>query len=402
MNYTNRMHYFFYFTFLLIFFSNAIFAQKTASKKDFDFFCKVFVEEKEQKFEVQVEFGNEKLRSHEDVANIHLIYQIVPSFEGGTVKAMDTIALNTANVSQIGENFYTSFSLDNKQEWAGNVLIVRIFHTKTLSNAFQILRLENTQKLTFSLQSKYKKRFNQTILADDSLKFESNNSQKITVFRFKNNFEPALPPMQTQNSKKKKAVLEIDSLFVLPTNQFFSLQTEGLYFAQVDTSSKEGLGFLVTNKNFPKYRRAEDLLATVVYIASLEETYQLSRSKQKKPALDRFWFQISGEAENAKRLIKRYYDRIEYANRSFTSYKEGWKTDRGMIYVIFGKPDYINRKNDSEEWVYDSESKNFQNHFVFQKKDTVFSDNSYDLLRDAKYRSIWYEAVEMWRKGKID
>lgn len=401
MKHTKRMRFFLHVVFWLIFVSNPIVAQKN-TQNDFDFFCKVLVEEKEQKFEVKVEFGHEKLRSTEDVANISLIYQIVPSFEGGAVKMMDTIALKPHNVTQIRENFYFSFDINNKQDWVGNVLIVRILHTKTLSNAFQIVRLEKTQNMSFSLVSTKKKNFNHTVLVADTLHFESDISRNITVFRFKNNFEPATTPMQTQVLNTKKAVLEVDSQFVVPTNEFFSLQTEGLYFAQTDTSSKEGLSFLITNKSFPKYRRAEDLLAAVVYISSLEEAYQFSRSKQKKPALDRFWFQISGDAENAKRLIKRYYDRIEYANRSFTSYKEGWKTDRGMIYVVFGRPDYINRKADSEEWVYDSESKNFQNRFVFQKKSTVFSDNSYDLIRDAQYRTIWYEAVEKWRKGKID
>ncbi len=402
MKHTKRMQYFFNFTFLFVLFSHSIFAQKPNPKKDYDFFCRAFIEEKDQRFEVQVEFGNEKLQKIEAVNDIRLIYQIVPSFEGGTVKVMDTIILNSANVSQIRENFYTSFELTDKQAWAGNVLIVRVFHSKTLSSTFQILRIEQTNKLPFRLISTYKKEFNQTILAGDTLSFQANLAQKITVFRFKNNFEPAVSPMQTQTPNTKKAVLEVDSTFVLPSNQFFTLQTEGLYFAQTDTSSQKGLSFLITNKNFPKYRRAEDLLATVVYISTLEEAYQFSRAKQKKPALDRFWFQISGDAENAKYLIKRYYDRIEYANRSFSSYKEGWKTDRGMIYVIFGKPDYINQKADSEEWVYDSESKNFQNRFVFQKKNTVFSENSYDLIRDAEYRTIWYEAVEKWRKGKID
>ena len=40
--------------------------------------------------------------------------------------------------------------------------------------------------------------------------------------------------------------------------------------------------------------------------------------------------------QKAKSLIAIYYNRIQNANLHFTTFKEGWKTDRGMIYVVFG------------------------------------------------------------------
>src|SRR5262245_8529528 len=36
-----------------------------------------------------------------------------------------------------------------------------------------------------------------------------------------------------------------------------------------------------------------------------------------------------------------YYQRIAYANEHYTSGVPGWKTDRGRIYIVFGKPDQI-------------------------------------------------------------
>ncbi|MBN1447702.1 MAG: GWxTD domain-containing protein [Bacteroidetes bacterium] len=38
-----------------------------------------------------------------------------------------------------------------------------------------------------------------------------------------------------------------------------------------------------------------------------------------------------------------YYNRVAYANKHYGHFMEGWKTDRGMIYIIYGKPDYIDR-----------------------------------------------------------
>lgn len=40
-------------------------------------------------------------------------------------------------------------------------------------------------------------------------------------------------------------------------------------------------------------------------------------------------------------LMDEYYYRIQMANRRFSSQREGWRTDRGMIYVIYGEPDAI-------------------------------------------------------------
>lgn len=43
-------------------------------------------------------------------------------------------------------------------------------------------------------------------------------------------------------------------------------------------------------------------------------------------------------------LMEEYYRRVSYANRYFTSgYREGWDTDRGMVYVTLDSPDGIER-----------------------------------------------------------
>ena len=42
-------------------------------------------------------------------------------------------------------------------------------------------------------------------------------------------------------------------------------------------------------------------------------------------------------------LMEEYYSRVDYANKNFGHYMEGWKTDRGMVYIIFGIPNNIER-----------------------------------------------------------
>jgi GWxTD domain-containing protein len=38
-----------------------------------------------------------------------------------------------------------------------------------------------------------------------------------------------------------------------------------------------------------------------------------------------------------------YYNRVAYANQHFGHYITGWKTDRGMVHILYGPPDYIDR-----------------------------------------------------------
>ena len=38
-----------------------------------------------------------------------------------------------------------------------------------------------------------------------------------------------------------------------------------------------------------------------------------------------------------------YYAKVEYANKHFKHYMEGWRTDMGMVYIIFGAPNNVDR-----------------------------------------------------------
>jgi GWxTD domain-containing protein len=64
-------------------------------------------------------------------------------------------------------------------------------------------------------------------------------------------------------------------------------------------------------------------------------------------------------------LMEEYYSRVTYANRQFGHYSEGWKTDMGMVYIIFGAPNNIERhpfEVDSkpyEIWTYYELNRNF-------------------------------------------
>ena len=49
-----------------------------------------------------------------------------------------------------------------------------------------------------------------------------------------------------------------------------------------------------------------------------------------------------------------HYRRIGYANQKFASKIEGWKTDRGRVYIMYGPPDELEMHPDRASWLYRS------------------------------------------------
>jgi hypothetical protein len=81
----------------------------------------------------------------------------------------------------------------------------------------------------------------------------------------------------------------------------------------------------------------------------------------------------------------------------FTSYKEGWKTDRGMTYLVFGLPDEINRNGQYEVWTY----KSINAKFTFIRTGSVFDPDYYVLERNKRFSETWYYTIDQWRKSRI-
>lgn len=83
----------------------------------------------------------------------------------------------------------------------------------------------------------------------------------------------------------------------------------------------------------------------VTYIISPEERtafLQLDTNEEREQFIEQFWLRRSGNPDLPDNDFKEeHYRRIAYANEHFASGIPGWKTDRGRIYIIWGKPDEI-------------------------------------------------------------
>jgi GWxTD domain-containing protein len=83
----------------------------------------------------------------------------------------------------------------------------------------------------------------------------------------------------------------------------------------------------------------------VPWIISDEETKSfksLSNDEERDAFIEQFWLRRNPNPDSPDNEFREeHYRRIAYANEHFAAGKPGWKTDRGHIYISFGKPDSI-------------------------------------------------------------
>jgi GWxTD domain-containing protein len=168
-----------------------------------------------------------------------------------------------------------------------------------------------------------------------------------------------------------------------------------------DTMQTEGLYLMNFGRYYPRIKTPEAMLEPLEYITTSVEYRKLKADDNKKLSIDNYWLKIGGNADLSRELIRVYYTRVYYANYYFTSFKEGWKTDRGMIYVIFGQPNYITKDAVSEIWEYYNTQDGKTVEFIFNKTPSVYTDNHFVLQRSEYFTSFWRMAVDTWRSGKV-
>ncbi len=130
------------------------------------------------------------------------------------------------------------------------------------------------------------------------------------------------------------------------------------------------------------------------YIARDSEMDSLKSAKtpeEKRKLFLEFWKRRDPNPNTPRNeRMEDYYARVEYANRHFSHYREGWRTDMGMVYIMFGTPSNVERHP------FDSDSKPYEiwsyydinQNFVFVDE-TGFGD--YRLTTP-----LW----EVWRRSR--
>ena len=208
-------------------------------------------------------------------------------------------------------------------------------------------------------------------------------------------FQP-YPPF-TEKAAQTERFLFHDSTFHLQSGSTFILKHNGLYLFQQDTTAADGFAVRVVNENFPKYSKVEDLAAPLIFVTTPDEFKQLQAAGNEKPKFDKVILDITRDKDRAKNFMRSYFRRVELTNLYFSSFKEGWKTDRGMIYLVFGVPDELGKNSGNEVWNYKSAGVRF----TFVKSGSVYDPDNYVLLRDKRFTEPWFSTIDLWRKSRF-
>jgi len=224
----------------------------------------------------------------------------------------------------------------------------------------------------------------------------SGSGKPMRVSFYKNVFNPASPPFVESESAVDRFLFH-DSTFTVGNEMKIRFTSPGLYLLQEDTTVAEGIAFRSTTDVYPKYTRVEDLVSPLIYVCAKEEFDQLKNAKGDKAKFDKVILDITKDKERAKNFMRNYFRRVELANQYFSSYKEGWKTDRGMIYLIYGTPDEVIKTAQNETWNY----KNPKQSFTFVKTGSIYDPDYFVLIRERRFTETWFNTIDLWRKSRF-
>ena len=239
-----------------------------------------------------------------------------------------------------------------------------------------------------------------SVSAKYSLVTEDTNSRNINVRHYAFSRQAATPPFIEPGQQPDRH--QPDTTFNIELkngrSEIFETEKTGIYFFPTNPDKQLGPVLLRMDHGFPKISMHKQMLEALRYITSAAEYKQLCQYEDPKTAVDSFWLATAGHENRALELIRSYYSRVENANKLYTSYTDGWKTDRGMIYIVIGKPDMVFRSFEQEVWIYGEYDDPGALRFYFDKIQNPFTDNDYMLVRDPEYKMIWYQYVQNWRR----
>jgi len=91
-------------------------------------------------------------------------------------------------------------------------------------------------------------------------------------------------------------------------------------------------------------KKAVEQMRYIAPPAEFDRMREAEPEEEMRKQFVEFWSKRDPDPSTEKNeLMEEYYHRVEYANKNFGHYMDGWKTDRGMIYIRFGSPDNVER-----------------------------------------------------------
>src|SRR4030065_445578 len=116
-------------------------------------------------------------------------------------------------------------------------------------------------------------------------------------------------------------------------------------------------------------KELDKAVAQMVYLATSSELDEINDAKSKEEKIQNYlayWKKKDPDPQSEDNpVFYEYYRRVVFANENFSHYIEGWRTDRGMVFIILGAPNNIDRhpfeyySKPYEAWEYYELNKSF-------------------------------------------
>ncbi len=130
----------------------------------------------------------------------------------------------------------------------------------------------------------------------------------------------------------------------------------GSYYLKVTLQDSSGKDFDSSIKSFVSrwygvpnsITNLDKAVDQMIYIANPEDVSYIEAAENRLEKAKRFvafWGKYdSNPADQYNPVFNEYFSRVAMANANFTTYSlEGWRSDRGMVFIILGAPDNIER-----------------------------------------------------------
>ncbi len=209
----------------------------------------------------------------------------------------------------------------------------------------------------------------------------------------------------------RRTLIEEGSVLI---EYIFPRHRHGNYRFEVTAETESGKDDLfkardysVKSTNYPSVKNIREMARPLVYLMSegeYENLMSISNDDTLKNEIDKFWLKNVGNKSITRHVIRLFYERVEEANKQFSNFKEGWKTDAGMLYILFGPPWYVQRSLDKMQWSYSYNRGDPEYNYNFQRTvmpSEFYPFNNYILDRSQHYFTVQYQQKQRWLNGHI-
>ncbi len=150
------------------------------------------------------------------------------------------------------------------------------------------------------------------------------------------------------HGNRSQIIMRFDSTKYSTGSYMLSVEGRSLLDGGDEIPALKQKTFVVRWGNMPISISDLDLaIKQMRYIAKENEYETVNEAKtdaERRVLFDEFWKKRDPNP-NTKRneYMEEYYSRVEYANEHFSHYQAGWKTDMGMVFILFGSPNNVER-----------------------------------------------------------